>query len=163
VATLSKIRPCLWFNDQSEEAAAFYCSVFPNSKITTIARYTAEGREHHGKEPGSVMTVAFELDGQQICALNGGPQFKFDEAVSLMVQCETQDEIDYYWGKLSADPNAEVCGWCKDRFGVSWQIVYAGADEMMRTASEAQMTRVMKVIMASKKLDIARIREAYNG
>jgi predicted 3-demethylubiquinone-9 3-methyltransferase (glyoxalase superfamily) len=160
---LKRIRPCLWFDNQAEEAAKYYTSVFPNSKINTVARYVAEGKEHHGKEPGSVMMVAFELDGQEICALNGGAQFKFDEAVSLMVQCGTQDEIDHYWSKLSADPKSEVCGWCKDRFGLSWQIVYAGADDMMRTASDAQMTRVMKIIMASKKLDIAKIKEAYDG
>ena len=163
MAVFSKIRPCLWFDDQAEDAAKFYCGVFPNSKITTVAHYSTEGKEHHGKEPGSVLVVAFELDGQQMIALNAGPKFKFDEAVSLMVQCETQDEIDYYWSKLSADPKSEICGWCKDRFGLSWQIVHAGMDEMMRTGREAQMNRVMKVVMESKKLDIAKLQEAYRG
>jgi predicted 3-demethylubiquinone-9 3-methyltransferase (glyoxalase superfamily) len=163
MATISKIRPCLWFDDQAEDAAKFYCGIFPNSKITTVARYVAEGREHHGRAPGSVMMVSFELDGVQFCALNAGPQFKFSEAVSFLVSCETQDELDHYWNALSADPKAEICGWCKDRFGLSWQIVHAGMDEMMRTGSEAQMNRVMKVVMESKKLDIAKIREAFHG
>jgi predicted 3-demethylubiquinone-9 3-methyltransferase (glyoxalase superfamily) len=136
--------------------------VFPNSKITHVSHYVAEGQETHGKKPGSVMTVIFELDGQRFMALNGGPHFKFNEAVSLVVPCDTQEELDRYWSKLSADPKSEVCGWCKDKFGVSWQIVPSGMDAWL-TGSEAQRNRVMKVVMASKKLDIAKMEAAYNG
>jgi predicted 3-demethylubiquinone-9 3-methyltransferase (glyoxalase superfamily) len=128
-----RIEPCLWFDSQAEEAASFYTGVFPNSKITAVARYPAAGQEVHGRPPGSVMTVAFELDGQPMLALNGGPVFRFNEAVSLMVMCETQAEVDHYWAKLGAggDPHAQQCGWLKDRFGVSWQIVPRGMDRMM--------------------------------
>ena len=150
-------------HDQGEDAAKYYVSVFPNSKITHVSHYVAEGQETHGKKPGSVMTVVFELDGQRFMALNGGPHFKLNEAVSFVVMCDTQTELDHYWGKLSADPKLEVCGWCKDRFGLSWQIVPSKLDEWMAGSSEAQRSRVMKVVMASKKLDIARMEAAYNG
>src|SRR5688572_13454403 len=122
---LQKITPCLWFDSDAEEAANFYLGVFPNSRITQISRYGEAGREHHGKEPGTVMTVAFELDGQSFTALNGGPMFQFTEAISFQVDCDTQEEIDHFWDKLSAggDARAQACGWLKDRFGVSWQIV----------------------------------------
>ena len=110
MAKFSKIRPCLWFDGKGEEAAKFYCSIFPNSKITGISHYVAEGKETHGQQPGAVMTVMFELDGQSFMALNGGPHFKFNEAVSLMVSCDTQEELDRYWNALSADPAAEICG-----------------------------------------------------
>jgi predicted 3-demethylubiquinone-9 3-methyltransferase (glyoxalase superfamily) len=135
---------------------------FPNSKITHVSRYVAEGQEVHGKKTGSVMSVVFELDGQRFMALNGGPHHKFNEAVSLVVPCDTQKELDHYWSKLSADPKSEVCGWCKDKFGVSWQIVPSGLDSWL-AGSEAQRSRVMKVVMASKKLDIAKMQAAYNG
>ena len=120
-----RIVPCLWFDHQAEEAAKFYVSVFKNSKITTVSRYSAAGQEIHGRPPGSVMVVAFELDGQTFTALNGGPDFKFNEAISLQVYCETQQEIDYYWEKLSkgGDPKAQQCGWLKDKYGLSWQVV----------------------------------------
>ena len=163
MAKISKIRPCLWFDGNGEEAAKFYCSIFPNSKITGVSRYVAEGQETHGQKPGSVMTVTFDLDGQSFMALNGGPHFKFNEAVSLMVSCDTQSELDRYWNALSADPAAEVCGWCKDKFGLSWQIVPSVMDEMLTQGSEAQRNRVMRVVMASKKLDIAKFEEAYHG
>jgi predicted 3-demethylubiquinone-9 3-methyltransferase (glyoxalase superfamily) len=163
MAKISKIRPCLWFDGNGEEAAKFYCSIFPRSKITGVSRYVAEGQDTHGQKPGSVMTVTFDLDGQSFMALNGGPHFKFNEAVSLMVSCDTQSELDRYWNALSADPAAEVCGWCKDKFGLSWQIVPSVMDEMLTRGSEAQRNRVMRVVMASKKLDIAKFEEAYYG
>src|SRR5262245_21480115 len=122
---VKKIAPCLWFDDQAEEAANFYTSIFKNSKIINISRYGKEGFEIHGRPAGSVMTVAFELDGQKFTALNGGPVFKFNEAVSFQVSCQSQEEVDYFWGKLSegGDKNAQQCGWLKDKYGVSWQIV----------------------------------------
>jgi predicted 3-demethylubiquinone-9 3-methyltransferase (glyoxalase superfamily) len=160
---LKSIRPCLWFDGKGEEAATFYCGIFPNSKITGVSHYVAEGKETHGQKVGAVMTVMFDLDGQSFMALNGGPHFKFNEAVSFMVSCDTQEELDRYWNALSADPAAEICGWCKDKFGVSWQIVPSAMDEMLTQGSEAQRNRVMKVVMASKKLYIAKFQEAYNG
>ena len=121
----SKIAPCLWFDDQAEPAAKFYTGIFPNSKTVKITRYGKAGQEVHGGKPGSVLTVAFELDGQAFTALNGGPVFKFNEAISFQVICDTQEEVDYYWEKLSAggEPKAQQCGWLKDRYGVSWQVV----------------------------------------
>jgi predicted 3-demethylubiquinone-9 3-methyltransferase (glyoxalase superfamily) len=113
---VQKITPCLWFDDQAEEAAQFYASIFKNSRITSIGRYGETGREIHGKEPGSIMTVTFELDGQSFTALNGGPQFKFSEAISLQVMCDTQDEVDYYWKELSDGGSESQCGWLKDRY-----------------------------------------------
>ena len=163
MAKLSKIHPCLWFDNQGEEAAKFYCSVFPNSKITHVSHYVAEGQETHQKKPGSVMTVVFELDGHRFMALNGGPHYKFNEAVSFVVSCDTQAELDHYWSKLSADPKSEICGWCKDKFGLSWQIVPSAIDKWINTGTEAQRSRVMKVVIASKKLDIAKMEAAYNG
>lgn len=122
---MNRITPCLWFDNQAEEAAHFYTAISKNAKINTISRYGEAGREHHGKLPGSVMVVAFELDGQTFAPLNGGPQFKFNEAISLQVHCDTQEEVDYYWERLTADGDdrAQQCGWLKDRFGVSWQVV----------------------------------------
>lgn len=163
MAKLSKIHPCLWFDDQGEDAAKYYCSVFPNSKITHVAHYVAEGQEVHGKKPGSVMTVVFELDGMRFMALNGGQHFKLSEAVSFVVMCDTQAELDHYWSKLSADPKSEVCGWCKDKFGLSWQIVPAKLDEWVNDSDDAQRARVMRVVMASGKLDMAQMEAAYNG
>lgn len=163
MAKISKIRPCLWFDGNGEEAAKFYCSIFPQSKIMGVSHYVEEGKEAHQQKPGSVMVVMFDLDGQSFMALNGGPHFKFNEAVSLMVSCDTQSELDHYWNALSADPAAEVCGWCKDKFGLSWQIVPSVMDEMLTQGSEAQRNRVMRVVMTSKKLDIAKLEEAYHG
>ena len=130
---MQKIAPCLWFDSQAEEAAKFYTGIFRNSKIGASRRYGEAGREIHGKPAGSVMTVAFELDGQAFTALNGGPMFKFNEAISLQVNCETQDEVDYYWEKLSegGDEKAQQCGWLKDKYGVSWQIVPTILAEMI--------------------------------
>ncbi len=130
---MKTITPCLWFDDQGEEAAKFYTSIFKNSKIKNISRYGEAGKEHHRKPVGSVMVVAFEINGQPFTALNGGPQFKFNEAVSFQVMCESQEEVDYYWEKLSqgGDPQAQQCGWLKDKFGVSWQIVPIAAMELI--------------------------------
>ncbi len=163
MAKLAKIHPCLWFDNQAEEAAKHYVGAFPNSKITAVSRYVAESQEVHQHAVGSVMTVAFELDGQPFTVLNGGPHFKISEAISFMVSCDTQEELDRYWSKLSAVPESEICGWCKDKFGVSWQIVPAVMDDMLTKGSEAQRNRVMKIVMASKKLDIAKMKDAYNG
>ena len=159
------ITPCLWFDDQAEEAVAFYTSVFKNSRIVAVSRYPDAGREAHGKPPGSVMTVAFELDGQAFTALNGGPVFKFNEAVSLQVNCRTQDEVDHYWAKLSAggDPQAQQCGWLKDRYGLSWQIVPTALIEMIADPDPGKAQRVMKAMLQMKKLDIAALSRAYAG
>ena len=125
MASISKISPCLWFDSQAEEAAKYYCGIFKNSKITSTSYYTEAGREHHHQRPGSVLAVAFELEGQAFTALNAGPLFKFSEAISFHVNCASQKEIDYYWEKLTVggDPHSQVCGWLKDKFGLSWQIV----------------------------------------
>jgi predicted 3-demethylubiquinone-9 3-methyltransferase (glyoxalase superfamily) len=162
---IQKITPCLWFDHQAEEAAAFYTAIFKNSKIGRVARYSEAGREIHGKAPGSVMTVAFELNGQPFTALNGGPVFKFNEAISLQVNCETQEEIDYYWEKLSAggDEKAQQCGWLKDKYGVSWQIVPAALSEMASDPDPAKSGRVMEAILKMKKINLAELKRAYAG
>ena len=161
--TASTITPCLWFDDQAEEAARFYTAIFKNSRVASVSRYSEAGREVHGKPPGSVMTVAFELDGQPFTALNGGPMFKFSEAVSFQVDCRTQDEVDYYWEKLSAggDEAAQQCGWLKDKYGVSWQIVPAVLQELLRDADIGKAGRVMSSMLQMKKIDIDGLRQAY--
>jgi predicted 3-demethylubiquinone-9 3-methyltransferase (glyoxalase superfamily) len=160
-----RITPCLWFDDQAEQAAAFYTSVFPDSRITAVSRYGKAGFEIHGRPPGSVLTVAFELDGQPFTALNGGPAFKFNEAISLQVSCDTQQEIDHYWERLSAggDERAQQCGWLKDRFGVSWQVVPAALPEMMTDPDPARSERVMVALLQMKKLDLEQLRRAHAG
>jgi predicted 3-demethylubiquinone-9 3-methyltransferase (glyoxalase superfamily) len=165
MATLPKIVPCLWFDSQAEEAAKFYVSVFEKARITLVSYYGAEGQEVHGRKPGSVMTVAFELDGVAFTALNGGPHFKFNEAISLQVMCETQEEIDPNWGKLSAggDDKAQQCGWLKDRYGLSWQIVPAVLVDMVADRDQAKAGRVMNAMLKMKKLDIATLKRAYTG
>jgi predicted 3-demethylubiquinone-9 3-methyltransferase (glyoxalase superfamily) len=162
---IRRITPCLWFDDQAEAAARFYTSIFAGSRIGRIARYGDAGREHHGKAPGTVMTVEFELDGHPFTALNGGPAFRFNEAISLQVSCETQDEVDYYWEKLSAggDEAARQCGWLKDRYGVSWQVVPTALGDMMIDPDPAKTERVMRAMLQMKKLDIAELRRAYAG
>jgi predicted 3-demethylubiquinone-9 3-methyltransferase (glyoxalase superfamily) len=157
-----KITPCLWFDDQAEEAAEFYTAIFPNSKIVNISRYGEAGQEVHGKPPGSVMTVAFELDGQTFTALNGGPIFKFNEAISLQVDCETQEEVDYYWQKLSegGDETAQQCGWLKDKYGVSWQIVPRVLAELLSDADESKSQRAMTAMLQMKKIDIDELKRA---
>lgn len=162
---VSKIVPCLWFDNQGEEAARFYCEVFPDSRITQVARYGEVGQEIHGGKPGSVMTVAFELAGQAFTALNGGPLFKFSEAVSLQVMCDSQQEIDHYWGALSAggDPAAQQCGWLKDRFGLSWQVVPTQLLDWILDSDRAKADRTFARMMQMKKLDLEPLRRAYDG
>ncbi len=161
---IQTITPCLWFNDQGEEAAKFYITVFPNSRITQLTHFTEAGYELHQKEPGSVMTVEFELDGQRFTALNGGPLFKFTEAISLQVNCRTQEDIDHYWLSLSegGDPEAQQCGWLKDRYGLSWQIVPAQMGEWMKGSAQ-QASHVLDAMFKMKKLDIAVLQTAYEG
>jgi predicted 3-demethylubiquinone-9 3-methyltransferase (glyoxalase superfamily) len=160
-----RISPCLWFDSEAEDAARFYTSIFPNSRITHFARYGEAGHEHHGKPPGSVMVAAFELDGQPFTALNGGPVFKFNEAISLQVNCDTQAEIDHYWSHLSAggDERAQQCGWLKDRYGLSWQIVPSRMGEWMTDPDPRKPERVMSVVLKMKKVDIAAIERAFQG
>jgi predicted 3-demethylubiquinone-9 3-methyltransferase (glyoxalase superfamily) len=160
-----KITPCLWFDEQAEEAAKFYASIFKNSRIVATTRYGEAGREIHGKKPGTVMTVAFELDGQPFTALNGGPIFKFNEAISFQVDCATQEELDHYWERLSegGDKNAQQCGWLKDRYGVSWQVVPRVLQEMLQDPNPEKSQRVMKALLQMKKLDIAELKRAYAG
>ena len=155
---MHRISPFLWFDSQAEEAAAFYVSVFTNSRILEVTRYGNVGQEIHGRAPGSVMTVAFELDGQRFTALNGGPVFTFNESISFVVSCDTQEEIDRYWQKLSADPQGGQCGWLKDRYGVSWQVVPKVLPELLRNAAKAD--KVMHALLQMKKLDIAALQRA---
>lgn len=159
-----KIAPCLWFDHRAEEAAKFYVDIFPNSKITDVARYGDAGKEVHGQPAGSVMTVAFELDGQPFTALNGGPAFHFTEAISFQVSCDTQAELDRYWEKLSAggDEKAQQCGWLKDRFGVSWQIVPSVLPDLVKGGSEKSQ-RAVAAMLKMKKLDIGELQRAYAG
>jgi predicted 3-demethylubiquinone-9 3-methyltransferase (glyoxalase superfamily) len=158
-----KIAPCLWFDTQAQDAAEFYVSVFKNSRIKQVRRYGNAGREVHGKAPGSVMFVVFDLDGQTFTALNGGPQFKFDEAVSFQVYCETQDEIDYFWSRLSAGGREGSCGWLKDKYGLSWQVVPASLTQIMTEADGAAADRVMNAVMKMKKFDLAALQRAFAG
>ena len=158
---MSKITPFLWFDAQAEEAANFYVSIFKNSKLGKITRYGTAGQEIHGRAPGSVMTIEFELDGQQFTALNGGPMFKFNESISFSVHCQDQAEIDYYWEKLTAggDPAAQQCGWLKDKFGLSWQIVPAKLGQLLEGSPE-KSNRVIQALMQMKKLDIKTLENA---
>ena len=158
-----KISPCLWFDTQAEEAAKFYVSIFKDSKITTVARYPDEGQEIHGKEAGSVMTVAFELAGQSFVALNGGPHFKFDEAISFQVYCDCQDEVDHFWSELSAGGNEGPCGWLKDRFGLSWQIIPSALPRLLGDPDRQKANRVMQAMMQMGKIEVAKLEEAAAG
>ncbi len=160
-----RISICLWFDDQAEEAVEFYTSIFQNSKVTNIARYSEAGFEIHGKPAGSVLTVAFELDGQAFTALNGGPAFTFNEAVSLEINCETQEEIDYYWEKLTegGDEKAQQCGWLKDKFGVSWQVTPTGMYEILNNPDSEKADRAMAAMLRMKKIDIAELERAAEG
>jgi predicted 3-demethylubiquinone-9 3-methyltransferase (glyoxalase superfamily) len=158
-----KITPCLWFDTQAEEAAQFYVSIFKKSKINAISRYPKAGQEIHGKPPGSVMTVAFEIDGQVFVALNGGPQFKFNEAVSFQINCETQEEIDHFWNKLTENGQEGPCGWLKDRYGVSWQVVPAVLPEMLMDPDAEKAARVTKAFMQMRKFDVAALKRAHAG
>jgi predicted 3-demethylubiquinone-9 3-methyltransferase (glyoxalase superfamily) len=160
---MQKITPCLWFDDKAEEAAKFYASIFKNSKISGVTQYGNEGYEIHGREAGTVMTVDFEIEGQKFVALNGGPMFKFNEAISFQVHCETQKEVDYYWEKLSEgdDENAQQCGWLKDKYGVSWQIVPNVLGKMLQDKDAKKSERVMKALLQMRKLDIRTLSQAY--
>ena len=165
MAIRQKITTNLWFDHQVEEAAAFYTSIFRNSSIGRIARYGKEGYELHGRAEGTVMTVEFQIEGQEFVALNGGPHFKFNEAVSFIVHCDTQKEVDYYWEKLSegGDPDAQQCGWLKDKYGVSWQIVPTAFVEMASDPDAEKSARVLNAMYQMKKLDIETLRQAYDG
>ena len=156
----NNISTCLWFDSQAEEAAHFYTSVFQDSSITSTSYYGAAGHEIHGKEPGSVMTVEFELNGDSFTALNGGPHFQFNEAVSLVINCNTQEEIDYYWDKLSADPQAEQCGWLKDKYGLSWQVIPTVMGELFSKADSEKADRMMEAMLKMKKIDIKALKNA---
>ncbi len=162
---MKPIAPCLWFDDQAEQAAAFYTAIFPNSRIVATTRYGHAGHDIHGRAAGSVMTVEFELNGQPFTALNGGPVFKFNEAVSFQVHCASQEELDHYWSRLSqgGDERAQQCGWLKDRFGVSWQIVPTVVGEMLRDHDAARADRVMQALLGMKKIDIEVLRRAYEA
>jgi predicted 3-demethylubiquinone-9 3-methyltransferase (glyoxalase superfamily) len=159
-----KITPCLWFDNQAEEAANFYVSVFKNSKIGRITRYSEVGTEIHGGKPGSVLAIEFELDGQPFSGLNGGPIFKFSEAISFQVPCDSQDEIEYYWTKLQAGGGHESdCGWLKDRFGLSWQIFPAALLEMLAHPDRQKADRAMAAMLKMKKLDLPALQRAFDG
>jgi predicted 3-demethylubiquinone-9 3-methyltransferase (glyoxalase superfamily) len=154
---------CLWFDSQAEEAARFYTSVFRNARIGGITRYGESGAKASGRPQGSVMTVEFEAAGQKFLALNGGPAFTFNEAISLMVNCESQEEIDEYWAKLSAGGRESVCGWLTDKYGLSWQVVPAELGQLMQDKDPAKGERVMAAILTMKKLDLEALRRAYRG
>lgn len=159
----ARITPCLWYASEAEEAARFYVSVFPNSRITRLTHYGEAGKEVHGQAAGTVLTVAFDLDGQPFTALNGGPLFKFNEALSLQIDCETQDEVDHYWNALSAggDPAAQQCGWLKDRYGLSWQVIPRVLIDMIADPDRKRADRAMQAMLSMKKLDIAALERAY--
>jgi predicted 3-demethylubiquinone-9 3-methyltransferase (glyoxalase superfamily) len=165
MANLQKIQPCLWFDTEAEEAANYYTGIFTNSSIDRITYYPNVGQETHHQPAGTVLTVEFTLDGQSFMALNGGPAFKFNEAISLSVHCDTQDEIDYYWDKLTAggDPSAQQCGWLKDRYGLSWQVAPTIMTELLSDPDTEKTTRVMEAYMPMKKFDLAKVLAAYNG
>jgi predicted 3-demethylubiquinone-9 3-methyltransferase (glyoxalase superfamily) len=165
MAIIQKITPCLWFDNQAEDAAKFYVSLFPNSAVGPVTRYGKEGFEIHGRPEGSALTVSFRLEGQEFTALNGGPRFKFSEAISFVVKCETQTEVDHFWDKLGegGDERARQCGWLKDKYGVSWQIVPAALFEMMAGADSRKSERVMGAMLQMKKLDLTALHQAYEG
>ena len=158
-----KIAPCLWFDTQAEEAARFYVSIFEDSRLKRISRYGKVGRETHGKDAGSVLTVEFELGGQTFVALNGGPPFKFNEAVSFQVLCDTQEEIDYFWTTLCDGGEESACGWLKDKYGVSWQVVPSVLPQMLTDADSTKSDRAMAALLNMKKFDLAALHRAYAG
>ncbi|MFZ3351745.1 MAG: VOC family protein [Xanthobacteraceae bacterium] len=155
-----KVTPCLWFDTQAEEAANFYTSVFANSRIKQISRYGNAGQDVHGKQAGSVMMVAFELEGQTFTALNGGPQFKFSEAISFQVMCDSQTEIDHFWEKLSDGGQEGPCGWLKDKYGLSWQVVPSALPQLISQSSGDARDRVMSAVMKMKKFDLEALKRA---
>jgi predicted 3-demethylubiquinone-9 3-methyltransferase (glyoxalase superfamily) len=158
---MQKLRPCLWFDTEGEEAAKLYTSIFPNSRITHVSHYG----DARPRPAGTVLTVEFELEGQSFIALNGGPNFKFNEAISFQVSCDSQEEIDYYWSRLGegGDPNAQQCGWLKDRYGVSWQVVPKGIEELYKDETSPAAERTMEAMLKMKKLDIAELKRAHDG
>ncbi|HEY2034300.1 MAG TPA: VOC family protein [Rhizomicrobium sp.] len=161
---LKSLKPCLWFDSEAEDAAKFYCAIFKDSKITRTSRYSGEGQEIHGGKPGSVMVVEFEVDGHPFQALNGGPLFKFSEAISFSIECRDQAEVDYYSERLIADGGEQgPCGWLKDKFGLSWQVVPEQLPKMLADSDRTRSDRTMKAMLQMKKLDIAKLQEAYNG
>lgn len=162
---MQRITPCLWFDDQAEAAAAFYTAIFRNSRIVSTSRYGEVGHETHGRPAGTVMAVAFELDGQAFTALNGGPLFRFSEAISFQVHCETQEDVDYYWEELSAggDDKAQQCGWLKDKYSVSWQVVPGILREMIGDPDPEKSQRAMTAMLQMKKIDIEALRRAHAG
>jgi predicted 3-demethylubiquinone-9 3-methyltransferase (glyoxalase superfamily) len=160
---MQKITPFLWFDDKAEEAANFYVSIFKNSKIVSIARYGEAGEQAAGRPKGTVMTVEFQLDGQEFVALNGGPHFKFTEAISLVVNCETQEEVDEFWEKLAAGGEKSRCGWLKDKYGLSWQVVPTVLGELFQSKDAEKSERVMKAMLQMDKLDIKTLKQAYEG
>ena len=159
MAKLHKITPCLWFDTQGEEAAKFYTSIFKNSRIIEVTRYGSAGP----RPEGMVMVVSFELDGQPFIALNGGPEFTFDEAISFEVNCDSQEEVDEFWTKLSAGGEESVCGWLKDKYGVSWQIVPTILNELIRDPDPERAQRAMKAMLGMKKLDVAELKRAADS
>jgi predicted 3-demethylubiquinone-9 3-methyltransferase (glyoxalase superfamily) len=165
MASIQRINPCLWFDGQGEEAAKFYTGIFKNSRIVNIGRYGEAGYEVHRRPAGSVMIVEFELDGQRFTALNGGPQFKFNESVSFQVMCDTQEEVDHYWDKLTegGDPKAQQCGWLKDKYGLSWQVVPTVVTKLMSDPDPAKSNRVMTAVLKMKKIDIGELQRAHAG
>jgi predicted 3-demethylubiquinone-9 3-methyltransferase (glyoxalase superfamily) len=165
MTAVKPITPCLWFDTQAEEAARYYTGIFKNSKIGKISRYTEAGREVHGQKAGTVMTVEFELNGQPFTALNGGPIFKFNEAISFQIMCQTQEEVDHYWNKLSegGDKNSQQCGWVKDKYGLSWQVVPTVLPELLTDPDKEKAGRAMEAMLQMKKLDIAELKRAFEG
>jgi len=163
MAISHNITPCLWFDSNGEDAAKHYVSIFKDSKITSVSHYTGEGQDIHGKPPGSVMTVEFELEGRSFVALNGGPLFKHSEAVSFQVFCETQDEIDYFSSRLGEGGEQGPCGWVKDKFGLSWQVTPKVLIAMIKDTDRAKASRAMKAMLTMRKLDIAALQQAYAG
>jgi predicted 3-demethylubiquinone-9 3-methyltransferase (glyoxalase superfamily) len=158
-----RITPCLWFDSQAEEAAEFYIGIFPGSRILKVVRYGVAGHEVHDRPAGSVMTVSFELDGHRFTALNGGPHFKFTEAISMQVACEGQEEVDYYWERLGEGGEEGPCGWLKDRYGLSWQVVPDALAKMLDDPDREKTERVTQAFMQMRKFDVAALERAYRG
>jgi len=156
---MPRITPNLWFDTEALEAAEFYVSVFPNSEVTNVTHYNEAGP----REAGMILTVDFELDGQRVTAINGGPEFHFDEAISLLIDCKDQEEVDYYWSKLSEGGEEGPCGWVKDRYGLSWQVVPAGMEELLNNPDSERSVRAMTAMLGMKKLDVAALQAAADG
>jgi predicted 3-demethylubiquinone-9 3-methyltransferase (glyoxalase superfamily) len=165
MARLHTITPCLWFDSDAEEAAILYTSLFPNSRITQVSRFSETGRNIHGRNPGTAMTVAFELSGQPFTALNGGPKFTFNESISMQIGCDSQEEVDHYWNGLGrgGDPAAQRCGWLKDRFGLSWQVIPSALIEMLTSTDRVRSGRAMEAMLTMKKFEISELRRAFDG